>query len=93
MLIRVLLYILAIFFLVRFIFNFVIPILKVGFRMRRQIKEFQRQHQQPVNPFQQQQAYEQTSSQSSSRQYAGKTNGNTKSPSKSGDYIDFEEIK
>lgn len=79
---RILLYILLAYFLYKFVFGFLAPLLKMSWRMRRQIKEFQRQHQQQQDPLQ----HTTTNGQ--------KTASNEPAPkSKSGEYIDFEEVK
>jgi hypothetical protein len=70
------------FFIYKFVFDFLAPLLKMTWRMRRQIKEFQRQHQQAQDPLQQNTA---NGRQSASNETAPK--------SKTGDYIDFEEVK
>jgi len=80
---RIFLYILLAIFLYKFVFNFLVPIVKMSWRVRRQIKEFQRQHQQH-DPVQQ----NTTNGQSST------SAGNSTAPKpKSGEYIDFEEVK
>jgi hypothetical protein len=56
----------------------------MSWRVRRQIKEFQRQQQQQ-DPLQH--------NGSTSRQSTATANGATASKPKSGDYIDFEEVK
>jgi hypothetical protein len=80
---RIFLYILLAFFLYKFVFDFLVPVLKMSWRVRRQVKEFQKQHQQQ-DPLQQN-----TSSPPSSAH----NNNNTATKSKSGEYIDFEEVK
>jgi hypothetical protein len=81
---RVLLYILLAYFLYKFVFNFLVPIVKMSWRVRRQVKEFQRQYQQQQDP------PEQNESSTNRQSTAG--NGATLKP-KAGDYIDFEEVK
>ena len=77
---RIILWILLAFFVFRFIFNFLLPIIRVSRQMKRNVRDFQQQTRQQQeasgNPF------------SSSSQ-------NTTAPpkEKTGDYIDFEEIK
>ncbi|HEX6426979.1 MAG TPA: DUF4834 family protein [Niastella sp.] len=78
---RILLWILLAFFIYKFVFGFLAPLLKMTWRMRRQIKEFQRQQQQ--DPLQNNTASSQPSS----------TNNDTAPKSKTGEYIDFEEVK
>lgn len=81
MLSRVLLWILLAFFIYKFVFDFLAPLIKVSVRMRRQMKDFQRQHQQQQEPFQQH-----TNGSSSKNNTSG-------TKPKAGEYIDFEEIK
>jgi hypothetical protein len=82
---RLFLYILLAIFLYKFVFNFLLPVLKMSWRVRRQIKEFQRQHQQQESPFQQ-------NTTTSSRPTSSANNATAPAP-KGGDYIDYEEIK
>jgi hypothetical protein len=69
----------AIYFLLRFIFNFVIPVYRATRQMRGQMRDFQQK-------MQGQQASQETFQQNSTTQ-------KEKSSVKEGDYIDFEEIK
>jgi hypothetical protein len=80
---RILLWLLLAFFIYKFVFDFLAPLLKMVWRMRRQVKEFQRQQQQ--DPLQQNAA--------AGRQASANTNNDTAPKSKTGDYIDFEEVK
>jgi hypothetical protein len=81
---RIFLYILLAFFLYKFVFNFLLPILKMSWRVRSQIKEFQRQQQQePV----------QNNNANTGRQSSATTNNAAASSPKAGEYIDFEEVK
>ena len=57
----------------------------MSWRVRSQVKEFQRQHQQQQDPLQQQQA-------DSTRPSSSAGNPTATKP-KSGEYIDFEEVK
>ena len=57
----------------------------MSWRVRRQIKEFQRQHQQQETPFQQ-------NTTASSRPTSSANNTTAPTP-KGGEYIDFEEVK
>jgi hypothetical protein len=82
---RLFLYILLAIFLYKFVFNFLVPILKMSWKVRRQIKEFQRQHQQQQPPFQQ-------NTTASGRPTSSANNAAAPTP-KGGDYIDFEEVK
>jgi hypothetical protein len=53
MILRIIIWILLAYFAYKFIFNFLVPVLKVSGRMRRQMKEFQQraeQQQPPVDP-------------------------------------------
>ena len=81
---RLLLYIFLAIFIYKFVFNFLVPVIKMSWRVRSQIKEFQRQHQQQQDPLQQNTA---ANNQQSS------ANNHTASKPKAGDYIDFEEVK
>jgi hypothetical protein len=70
----------AIYFLVRFIFNFVIPVFRATRQMRGQMRDFQeRMHGQDP---QGQENFQKSTAQKQ-----------TKSSFKEGEYIDFEEIK
>jgi hypothetical protein len=80
---RILLWLLLAYFIYKFVFDFLAPLLKMVWRMRRQVKEFQRQQQQ--DPLQQNGA--------TNRQASSNTNNDTAPKSKTGDYIDFEEVK
>jgi hypothetical protein len=82
---RLFLYILLAIFLYKFVFNFLVPILKMSWRVRRQIKEFQRQQQQQQPPFQQ-------NTTTSARPSQPANNAAAPTP-KGGEYIDFEEVK
>jgi hypothetical protein len=82
---RLFLYILLAIFLYKFVFNFLVPVLKMSWRVRRQIKEFQRQHQQQESPFQQ-------NTTTSSRPTSSDNNAAAPTP-KGGEYIDFEDVK
>lgn len=77
---RVFLYILLAIFLYKFVVNFLVPIVKMSWKVRRQIKDFQRQHQ------------EQNPMQGNAAQTSATQQSTAKKP-KSGDYIDFEEVK
>lgn len=68
--------------LIRFVFNFLLPVIRASMQMRQQMKAFQDKMNQQ-NQF----------TNEESRQYNG--NGSTKQPdkSKASDYIDFEEVK
>ena len=66
------------YFAYKFIFDFLVPVLKVSGRMRRQMKEFQQRAEQQQPPVEQ----------------ATNANKHTSTAkSKIGDYIDFEEVK
>lgn len=74
--------------LVRFIFNFLIPVIRAARQMKGQMKDFQdrmgsQQYQENVN----EQGFQQNTAQQSN--HAKRT---TPQP-KAGDYIDFEEVK
>ncbi len=64
--------------MIRFIFNFLIPVIRASRRMRQQMRAFQ-------NNMQQQQFQEKENAFTSRQQHPGKTTA--------GDYIDFEEVK
>jgi hypothetical protein len=68
---------LVIYFLVRFVVNFLIPVVRAGRQMRNQMKDFQEKMNQ------------QTQFQGGNDNYAPKQ----ENKAKAGDYIDFEEIK
>ncbi len=77
----ILLYILLAYFLYRFIFYFIIPIVSTSRQVHRQMKDFhQRMQQQETGTYQYQEA-------NNSRKESPKPTSN------SGDYIEFEEIK
>ena len=80
---RIFLWLLLAYFIYKFVFGFLAPLLKMVWRMRSQVKEFQRQQQQ--DPLQENGA--------SGRQASSNTNNDTAPKSKTGDYIDFEEVK
>lgn len=71
----------VIYFLIRFVFNFVIPVFRATRQMRSQVKDFQSRMQ------------EEQQKQQSFQNNAGTTAPQEKSRSKSEEYIDFEEIK
>jgi|GEM_PF-814891 hypothetical protein len=72
----------VIYCVIKVLFNFVIPLIRVTSRMRRQVREFQRQaNAEGDGQFQNYQSQ----NRSSGNQSAGKQ--------KVGEYIDFEEIK
>jgi Sec-independent protein translocase protein TatA len=79
---RVILWILLAYFLYRFVFGFLLPIFKVGRQMKRQVRDFQSQMNEA------QQNYQHNHQQQAAPQQHAKP-----SNQKSGDYIDFEEIK
>ena len=68
---------LTLYFLYRFVFHFLIPVLRVSSKMKQQVRDFQDRMQQQQ---QQPDAYGQQAREESS-------------PKKEGDYIDFEEVK
>lgn len=70
----------AIYFLVRFIVNFIIPVYRATRQMKDQVRGFQERMQ------------EQQAPQDNFRQNSAAQKQST-SPIKEGDYIDFEEIK
>ena len=72
---------LAIYFLYRFIFNFILPIYRVSKQMKGQMREFQSR----MNP--DAQGYQQAAQQQSAQQ------NTSAKPTTEGEYIDFEEIK
>jgi len=82
----VILWILLGYFVYRFVFNFLLPIFKVSRQMRRQVREFQNNmHQAQNQTHQQQQSFQQSAT--------GQQRPTPSAQEKSGDYIDFEEIK
>lgn len=74
---RILLFALLAYFLYKFVFGFLIPVIRVSSRMKRQVREFQRQ----------------ANSQFENSQKDNISQKPTPPPQKAGDYIDFEEIK
>ncbi|WP_315819522.1 DUF4834 family protein [Paraflavitalea speifideaquila] len=82
---RVILWILLGYFVYRFVFSFLLPIFKVSRQMRRQVKDFQNHMQQAQNEQFRQQPYQQSAT--------AQQQSTTPPKEKSGDYIDFEEIK
>ncbi|OQP49376.1 hypothetical protein A4H97_28990 [Niastella yeongjuensis] len=82
---RVLLYIFLAIFLYKFVFNFLVPVIKMSWRVRSQIKEFQRQHQQQEDPLQQ--------NTTANNRTSSPPHNHTASKPKAGDYIDFEDVK
>ena len=77
---RYLFWAIAIYFLIRFIFIFIIPVLRATRQMRGQVRDFQER-------MQEQQASHESFQQNSTAQKQ------SKSSVKEGDYIDFEEVK
>lgn len=71
----------VIYFLIRFIFNFVIPVFRATRQMRSQVKDFQSRMQ------------DEQQKQQSFQNNAGTTAPKEKSKVTSEEYIDFEEIK
>ena len=68
----------VIYLLFRFIFNFVVPVIRVGRQMRRQMNDFhQTMH----------------SQQQSQANYSNQKDTEQKSRKRSDDYIDFEEVR
>lgn len=82
----VILWILLGYFLYRFVFNFLVPIFRVSRQMKQQVRDFQNHMQ-----AQQQQSYQH--SHTSQRQQGPSATSSDSPREKSGDYIDFEEIK
>lgn len=67
----------VIYFLIRFVFNFLIPVFRATRQMRSQVKDFQ-------NKMEEEQNF---------RNNANSTTGPQQKPAARKDYIDFEEIK
>jgi hypothetical protein len=74
---RILLFALLAYFLYKFVFGFLVPVIRVSSRMKRQVREFQRQ----------------ANSQFENSQKDNISQKQTPPQEKAGDYIDFEEIK
>ena len=74
---RILLFALLAYFLYKFVFHFLVPVIRVSSRMKRQVREFQRQ----------------ANSQFENSQKDNISPKQTPPKEKAGDYIDFEEIK
>ena len=81
---RIFLYILLAIFLYKFVFGLLVPIVKMTWRVRRQVKDFQRQHQEQQDPLR---------NGASSANRATETGNGAAPKPKAGDYIDFEEVK
>ena len=81
---RILLYTLLAIFLYKFVFGLLVPIIKMTWRVRSQVKEFQRQHQEQQNP-------QHNGASANHTSPAG--NDAAASQPKAGEYIDFEEVK
>jgi hypothetical protein len=79
---RVILWILLAWFIYKFVFDFLIPLVRVGVKVRRQVKDFQQQFNN---------APQQTTNNTNQSSPAA-DNAASQSP-KAGEYIDFEEIK
>lgn len=77
--IRYLVWAIILYFFIRFVFNFLIPLIRAGRRMKAQMREFQ-------DRMNQQQQFQEHQTQFSTREKQ-----DNKTPA--GDYIDFEEIK
>lgn len=75
---RVIFWLLLAWFAYKFIFDFLLPVLKVSRRMRRQMQEFQQRAQQQQPP---------------AEQAANEHKNNSTPNTKVGEYIDFEEVK
>lgn len=84
---RIILWILLGYFLYRFVVNFLIPVFKVSRQMKRQVRDFQSHMQAQQEQYQQQQPFQQGTN--AQRQQSAATSPKEKS----GDYIDFEEVK
>lgn len=82
----VFLWILLGYFLYRFVFNFLVPIFRVSRQVKQQVRDFQNHMQ-----AQQQQSYQHSNT--AQRQPGASTTSSNSPKEKSGDYIDFEEIK
>lgn len=76
------LWILLGYFVFRFVFNFLIPVIRATRQFKRQVRTFQETMQQQYGPQQQEPAYVKTQS-----------NSNRATNASDDDYIDFEEIK
>lgn len=77
MIIRYVLWVLLAYFLYKFVFNFILPLFQATRQFKRQVNEFQNNMQQPP------------------KETVDESNFSKKgsSASKTGDYIDFEEVK
>lgn len=78
---KYLLWAILFYFLIRFIFNFLIPVIRTGRHMRAQMKEFQ-------NNMNQQNQFD-----NSKNEYNAAPQQQKNHKEKTGDYIDFEEVK
>ncbi|NII24272.1 DUF4834 family protein [Pseudoflavitalea sp. X16] len=88
---RVFLWILLGYFLYRFVFNFLVPIFRVSRQMKQQVRDFQNHMQAQQQQHQQQQSYQHSNT--AQRQQAPSSTSSHSPQEKSGDYIDFEEVK
>lgn len=79
---RYILYFLLIYFSIRFIFNFLIPVIRTTRQFKSQMKQFQQ------NMQEQQRGYTNNPEPGATQSTSQKN-----TPSDKGDYIDFEEIK
>lgn len=75
---RIILWVVFAYFIYKFIFDFLLPLLTVSRRMKQQVRDFQQHAQEQQEPIQQQPTN-------------GKANPTQ--PPKAGEYIDFEEVK
>ena len=75
-----------IYLLVRFVFNFVIPLFRVTKQMRDQVKEFQ-------DRMNEQQQYQRTSGPDTATGVHSTPKDSRRQKKPAGEYIDFEEIK
>jgi len=83
---RMLLWVLLILFIYKFVFDFLVPLVKVSLKMRQQIKSFQQ-----GAARQQTDAFQQPNETAPDK---GSQKNTAASPQpKAGDYIDFEEVK
>ena len=77
MIIRYVIWVLLAYFLYKFVFNFILPLFQATRQFKRQVNEFQNNMQQPPKETVDQPSFSKKGS----------------SSSKTGDYIDFEEVK
>lgn len=80
MILQYFLWALLAYFIYRFVFNFIIPVVRASRDIKRQVNEFKTRMQSEQEPYQQ-------------RDYTPSPTPKSGNTSKAGDYIEFEEIR